>query len=484
LLILGCAAPPEATKPDELPFASAYLVRNPGPAPKTFPPDEEPAVPEQPDPTSEYRGLLEVTPQRLDALRTIAGDESALGALLATPVSRTDLEGLAYLRSPEVRAARDRLAAARTHYRQSADLKDLVALYRSFLREARTRVGPERSRRATESIAPYPNIDALSGELVEKGVATAFEELRRTIRDAVAYAERAHADAVRLAAARGVVKKDVELHRSLVKVLRARLEAGTATQAALFAFQARLEALKTELEILDEQKAAVRARWNRILRRSENAPIHLAVTATRPDGVPAADRVRTLALEEQQSLRIATLRADRQAIAVRLAETMTFPRLDLGTSRFERERFGEAGAQRSAVFPAPGRASPPRRDFGVREAQVTELRARKQAADQERIAARDRTQAEARTALFALDAAERRWRTHSVELVPLAERAFVTTRGSYEGNRAGYIELLDSDRRLLEARLGQIDARRDYSHARAQLLKAVGVRTPLERKKK
>lgn len=481
-LMLGCSSPPETKKPEELPFASAYLVRTP--APTRSLPEPELAITEQPSPSIEFRGLLEVTPQRLDALRAIAGDDAALDALLATPIPRTDLEALAYLRAPEVRAARERLEAARTHYRQSADLKDLVALYRSFLRETRTRVGPERSRRTTESIAPYPNIDALSGELVERGVAIAFEELRRTIRDVVADAERVHADAVRLAAARGVMQKDVELHRSLVKVLRARLEAGTATQAALLAFQARLEALNTELEILGEQEAAVRARWNRILRRAESASIQLAVTAARPQPVPAADRVRALALEEQQSLRIATLRAERQAIAVRLAETMTLPRMDLGTSRFERERAGEAGAQRGAVFPAPGRASPPRWDFGVREAQVAEMRARKQAADHERIASRDRTEAKSRTALFALDAAGRRRRIHGVELVPLAERAFETTRGSYEGNRAGYIELLDSDRRLLGARLGQIDARRDYSHARARLLQAVGVRTTFERKAK
>ncbi|MHC4408047.1 MAG: TolC family protein [Planctomycetota bacterium] len=483
-LTLGCASPPETAKPEELPFASAYLVREASPVPAE-PAVEPPAVPALPYPASETGGLLEVAPQRLTALRGIADDGSALGALLRTPIPRTDLEGLAYLRSPAVRAARERLEAARTHYQQSADLKDLVALYRSFLRETQTRVGPERSRRATASIAPYPNIDALSGELIEKSVAIALEELRRTIRDTVADAERAHADAVRLVAAQGIVRKDVRLHRSLVKVLRARIEAGTATQAALLAFQARLEALQVELEILGEQQAAIRARWNRLLHRPESARVQLADLPAQPAAAsPSADRVHALALEEQQSLRIATLSAERQAIAVRLAETMTLPRLDLGTSRFERERAGEAGVQRGAVFPAPGRMNPPRWEFGIREAQVAEMRARKDAADHELAATRDRIQTEARTALFSLDAAQRRWRVHSAELVPLAERSFETTRGSYEGNRAGYIELLDADRRLLEARLGRIDARRVYSHARARLLQVVGVRLAPEGTKK
>ena len=115
------------------------------------------------------------------------------------------------------------------------------------------------------------------------------------------------------------------------------------------------------------------------------------------------------------------------------------------------------------------------------EAQVTEMRARSRAAERSRDAVRDNTQADVRAAWFSLDAAQRRWAVHRKELVPLAERAFDSTRGAYEGNRTGYIELLDSARRLLSARLGLVDARRDFAHARAQLLQAVGVRTATKR---
>ena len=149
---------------------------------------------------------------------------------------------VAWLRAPAVRAAREQLEAARTGYRQSTDLGDLVALYRSFLRATNTRVGPEKSRRATASIAPSPNVDALSGELVAKNVAIAFEQLRRAVRDIVAASERAHADAARLAGARRILKAEVNLYRSLVAVLQARLASGKSTQAALLAFQSRLVA--------------------------------------------------------------------------------------------------------------------------------------------------------------------------------------------------------------------------------------------------
>ncbi|MHC4957720.1 MAG: TolC family protein [Planctomycetota bacterium] len=478
----ACASAPTAPQPEELPFAVAYLDRATAAvaAENDSAPDRAPVMRPRPTPADETRGLLETRPDRIDELRKLASEDAALTALLGTPVSRTDLETLAWLRSPAVHGARDGYEAARTGYRQSTDLQDLVALYRSFLRETKTRVGPEKSRRATAGIAPYPNVDALSGELVDRSVAIAFENLRRTVRDVVAAAERAHADAARLAAARRIIAADVELHESLVKVLRARLESGKTTQAALLAFQSRLESLRTELEVLRQKDAAVRARWNRLLSRPEGAPVNLDVPPAPPapdTAGPDAGTAIEKALAEHQELRIATLAAERAAVAVRLAETMTLPRMDVGSSRFERERAGEAGVQRGATFPEPGRMTRPRSDFGVREAQVTEMRARSNAAQRSRDAARDATQADARGALFGQDAARRRWLVHSKDVVPLAERAFESSRGAYEGNRTGYIELLDAARRLLRARLGLVDTRRDFAHARARLLQAVGIRT-------
>jgi len=490
LIAAGCATAQTVPEPEAVPFAAAYLEREAVAVPGTIHDggtvdggtQEHLALPPKPSSENETRGLLQTDSNRMEELRRLAADEDALTAFFSQPVSRADLEALAYLRSPAIRAARERLTAARTGYRQSADLKDLVALYRSYLRETKTRVGPEKSRRATGSIAPYPNIDALSGELVARNVAIAFEKLRSTVRDTVAAAERARANAAHLANARRIVAADIALHDSLVKVMRARLESGKSTQAALLAFQARLESLRTELAVLQQKEAAVRAQWNRLLNRAEQAPVNLEIAPSKPEpGTSDAPQLVRDALVEQQALRVATLAAERAAVAVRLAETMTLPRMDLGSSRFERERAGEAGVQRGNTFPDPGRMVRPRSDFGVREAQVTEMRARSRATERSRDAVSNRTQADVRAAWFALDAAQRRFTVHKQELVPLAERAFDSTRGAYEGNRTGYIELLDSARRLLKARLGLVDARRDFAHADAQLLQAVGVRTAIKR---
>lgn len=429
----------------------------------------------------EWRGLVSISGERLSRVEQAASDDGALGALLGEALAIDELATLALLRAPEVRTARARYEAARTAYDQSRDLGDLVALFRSFTRDLDTRVGPERSRMGTEMIAPYPNVNAISAEVARRTVDAAFESLRATTRDVVARAWSAYADAARLSQARRIVREELELDEVLLEVLRSRLESGTGSQAGYLAFESRLERLKTELSILDRRETVVRAEWNRLLSRPEDAAVALGVEPAVAAAVPSRDdeeAIVELALTERQELRSARLDAERAELGVRLAETMTLPRMDLGSSRFERERVGEAGVQRGPVFPAPGRMIMPRWDFGVREAQVHEMRSRALSMAEARDALRDRVRTEARTALFDVDAAQQRLSVHEDQLVPLARDSLDAARGAYEGNRSGYLDLLDAVRRLLDARLGLADARRDLVRSQANLVRAVGVENP------
>jgi hypothetical protein len=487
LLLTSACAAATAPRPAQIDFADRLVRRAEATHRRAESPDETtqsqeatlPLALSEPTDADRLRGLLDLSADSLDTLRGAAATEARLAARLAESVDRDELAVLAWLLSPTVRAAEARYRAARTAYAQSKDLGDLVALYRSFARDSMIGVGPEASRRGAGMIAPSPNVDAISGEITQRRIAIAWEELRSVIRDTVADAWRAHADAAHLQRTRAIVREELALDESLLDVLRARLESGRGNQAGYLAFEARLERLRTELAILGDREAVVRARWNQLLGRPDDAPTGLVVRhADTDDAVasPPADAVAT-ALVERQELRIARLRNERAELAVRLAETMTLPRMDVGSARFERERAGEAGAQRGPVFPEPGRGIMPRADFGVREAQVAEMRARSESTGEGLAAMRDAVRTEVRRALFARESARRRVAVHETSVVPLAERAQQAARGAYEGNRAGYIEILDAVRRALDARIALADARRDAVHADAGVLRAIGGRS-------
>jgi cobalt-zinc-cadmium efflux system outer membrane protein len=63
-------------------------------------------------------------------------------------------------------------------------------------------------------------------------------------------------------------------------------------------------------------------------------------------------------------------------------------------------------------------------------------------------------------------------------LLPQAREAQRSTEGAYETGQVGVLDLLDSERLLLEVRLANARQRADYLVALAELERAIGVRFP------
>jgi len=470
LALAGCAAlPPTSVETD---YADALIARAAVPAPVVV--EAPSAVEAPPSEPATPREAAEAPPVESRHQR-LAGNETALTGFLAASFSADDLAALAVLRSDAMSAARAKLEAARTGYRQAADLDDLAAIYRSYSRDLDTRVGPPRHRRPAAALAPSPNVTALSGEVVVKTVAIARQNLRSVELSVTADALRAHAEVAHWAESRRVVTEDVRLLDGLARVMRVKLEAGQADQAGYLALTSRVAMRRTELEVLFAKAPALRARLNRQLARDENAPVSLDLDPAPPAGpIDDGAAVVARALTENPAMKTAVLKAERAAIGVRLAETMTLPRMDIGSSRYERERTGEAGVDRGPVFPDPGKMIMPRADFGVREAQVVEMRARADALAAAKKETARRTADAVRRGLFAVTASRRRLTTLTETVVPKAAQALRAARGAYEGNRSGYLDLLEAARRHIAARLDRAGARRDLEMARADLLVAAG----------
>ena len=77
---------------------------------------------------------------------------------------------------------------------------------------------------------------------------------------------------------------------------------------------------------------------------------------------------------------------------------------------------------------------------------------------------RDRTlglQAEGRLAVFRYGDAVRKYTLYGKTLVPKAEQALGSVRGAFRVGKASFMELIDSERTLLELKLGASRAKAD-----------------------
>ena len=64
----------------------------------------------------------------------------------------------------------------------------------------------------------------------------------------------------------------------------------------------------------------------------------------------------------------------------------------------------------------------------------------------------------------------------SHEIVPATESAFNSTQTGYRVGKLGFIEVLDAQRALFEARILLLDSREEYAIARTELERLVGQR--------
>jgi len=90
---------------------------------------------------------------------------------------------------------------------------------------------------------------------------------------------------------------------------------------------------------------------------------------------------------------------------------------------------------------------------GKNRAARNEAREREQAVERELADRRHALRSELATALSRLEDAQRRLDLYGTELLSLARQAVENSRASYEGGRTGLLEVIDSERTLLDLQL-------------------------------
>lgn len=437
----------------------------------------------------EAAALRGVAPPPSAELRARAADPTARAELLQGGLTPEAIVQLLWLRSPALEARREALAGRLQGYDQVRFLEDVVARFRAFTRETRVRVGPPAaagSRARQAQLAPYPSVEALRSELVERGVEEAWHELRAELTSLAARALRLRAELLRNDHERRLTAAHRALVAELEPVARALLASSTgASQADLLTLEAELGRLDAELFALTEEGRGLRAELGALLDLEPNTaltladPVPAAASAPDPGAADEAAALARLALENEPRLFAARARARRAEAALRLGEQMTLGPVDLGFSRFERDLAGETGGPPAPVAPlslAP-RPDPRRSGQGAAEALLGEMRHRVSDLQQAVRAAEREDAARAAAGLAGRRAALERRRVHEAELLPLARLAYDGLRASYAGGGASFLEVYRAARRLLELDLGRVHALRDQRLAEAALLEATGTLT-------
>lgn len=408
---------------------------------------------------------------------TDLADDDRFAAWLAEPRTDTELMRAAWMRHPAIAAARAKHRAVAHRYDQAHYLEDTVGRFRAFTRTQQRRLGPPAAAgsRASESmLVPAPSIATLRERLATLATDDAWERLRAAIVDRAAdvldaaAALRLATDLERIATAHAALLGDLE------PVVQRRVSAGHGSRADVLRIRATIADLEREATVRAAERAHATTWLRTALALDGRSEIRVPVPV-RWAPPPSVDDVARIARTDAPKNRIAAIGEARATAAIALAERMTIPQLDLGTTRVERGMTGDASDARTPMLtPTRPRVDIGALGFGPATAMLDELRERRAAAREHvRTAARDATTAASAARTRGIDA-DARLAVHETRLVPLSRQAYDTLLGAYAGRRAAFVDVIRAAEERLRVDRGLAQAGHDATRARAAILRATG----------
>lgn len=413
--------------------------------------------------------LFETDPAALKARLEKLEDPEWMQRALAGTVTLENLLPAVADHNPSVKAARNRWEAMLHQYSQADYLDELINQYRAFTRYLMVETGNSLNKQMEQSFFPYPSTIALKGEMIRQEVRMAEQDWQMALRDAAVAAGKSFFSYQYLARAEATTAENVNLVQGLLDVVNSRYRAGTATQADLLKLQTELERQRNMLQDIQAEKQSAIAEINALLDRPAEAP--LGPPATNDLSLISSDlsSFTAKALLSRQEVNMQDAKLRRAAAAIRMGEVMNRPLATQGYSLFEREMMPEASTGESRPSYGLETKTQDRPAFAQAEAYLAEMRRRLAAEEATLNQVKAETRAMAKTYLQDLDIARREVELVREIVLPQSRSAYETDLSAYTAGQVSFLDLLDAERALLDARLESDRARRDLNQTLIQV---------------
>lgn len=386
-----------------------------------------------------------------------------------------DLIEEALRRSPQILAAKSRWKAARAKIAQAWDLKRPWASYDFMGSEVQTRSGPQEYRFGVSQEIPFPTklpMRSRAAKLVAMRAEHHVFHIEQLVRTEVvaAYAELLWAQQ-----ALEVLKTERGTLEQISATIQARYATGQRSAADAAKTEVEIARLAERTLVVGERRVAAEEQLNVLLDQPRTAPWPLLRTPPTPELPFTREELIQLALKHRHSLVIARLTAKEQHAQYRLAQMEYLPDIEVGFSYTE---IGGGTTTRSDdgdnAWMIPIRISLPFWEPQIR-GQIREARSNKEAAEQDLEHAVNLTRAEVVDRYTQYRAARERIGVYEATWLPQAELALASTQAAYQAGRGAVLDVLDSERMVLEAKLGYWQSLADTLSAYAALEQAVGI---------
>ena len=318
---------------------------------------------------------------------------------------------------------------------------------------------------------------ALRERLAAADVDVASAALVARARDIVAEVRRTYAELFVARKAVDVADERLALLRQLADASQIRYAAGKTAQQDVLKAVVEISRLHADREMDDERARMAAARLNTLLGRDPAAEGGALVVPREDVALRAIGALQELAIERQPDLVLARAEIARSEAALAVADSARKPDF------FVRGGYMAMGGERDAVTAGVGITWPnaPWSRKGI-DAARSEARDRVAAARARLDAETSKVRLMVHEAYIRAESAARRAALLRTSVVPQSAQALDVSRVGYQADRGEFMDIVDNQRVLAEARLGYYRALAELEQARADLERAVGTSVEQEQR--
>jgi cobalt-zinc-cadmium efflux system outer membrane protein len=405
--------------------------------------------------------------------RRAAADEHRARADARGPVLRLEsLVAEARERNPDIQVARDEARARAAIPDQASALDDPTLSWEAWNIPESLRVDRADNNifRLSQKL-PFPGKRRLAGEVALHAAERTAHEAGAVELDTVTAVKIAYDDLWEAHARLAVLRRERELLERFAGIAAQKYGVGEATQADVLRAQVELTHVVNEVQTAPLAIASAEAEIVALLSREPGTPLGVPEDppAPRLDLVPA--RLFALALENRPDIAAQGADVAREESAEELARRSSYPDFEISVGRFV--NYGQSdgfGAMASVTLPFVNS-----RKY---QAGVAEADARLSAARSGRHRLEDRARREIEQAFLRAKTALLQYELDAGTHVPQAEQALRVAQSAYQSNQLGFLDLVDTLRRIESVHLDHVAAQADFERAYAGLERAVGVDLP------
>ncbi|MEO6872426.1 MAG: TolC family protein [Chthoniobacterales bacterium] len=377
--------------------------------------------------------------------------------------------------NPALAAARFKWEALRERPQIAGSLPDPLLSYGYFFDNVETRVGAQNQRVGLSQKIPFPGKLSLAAKRSRQEALQSFWQYQTLARELIMRTKIAYYDLYRVDETRRILREQLDLYRQTFEAARSKYEAGTAQQQDVLKVQLSSAEIEKRLLELVQLRETAQARLNAL--RSVPAKTPIAASQKLDVALPLTlERSTALAVQYRQDLQEANVAIERNETSLALARKDRLPDFTLGVDYIQ---------VNPNIF-----SSPPDNGhdavigsisinvpiwFGKLKAEEREARKNLAASREMQQNVANNVEADVRDAWFQATTARDQVELYRQNLLPQAEQTYESSRAGYEAARSSFLDFLDTERSLLNFRLGLVASETDLAKALAMLERAIGL---------